>query len=149
MKRQVLLEQFKDRVKTYERHQLLVERAREYSDSFTDIVVDRVVSDHTDQALAVGSEAVLLYADMEEAMNGLSEERQSVAASQEVPRFSLEELELRLMIGEIDDGAYQNEASQLREFLTETDRRLSDLEGQVVNFQQPMEQWLALSPRSE
>lgn len=149
MRRDELLEEFKARINRYERHQLLLERAKEYSESFSDIVVERVVSDHTEQALAVVSEVVLLYADMEETVSGLSTERQSVATSQENPRFNLQELELRLMIGEIDDGDYQTEATQIRDFLTETDHRLTELDGDVVSFQQPMEHWVSLCAVSE
>jgi hypothetical protein len=149
MRREELLEEFKARISRYERHQLLLERAKEYSESFNDIVVERVVSDHNEQSLAVVSEVVLLYADMEETVTGLSDERQSVAASQENPRFNLQELELRLMIGEIGDDDYQSEATQIRDFLSETDERLAELDGEVVSFQQPMEHWVSLCGVSE
>lgn len=143
-----LLEVFKSQVQRYEKHELLAIRAKEYSDKFHSIVVERVVSDHTERAMAAETQVVLLYADMEDLVSKLGQEYQNLQTSQETPRSTLEELELRLLIGEIDDQDYQCESSPLMAYLADSDSKLGALARTVDLLKAPMARWVEISNES-
>ena len=143
-----LLELFRSHIQRYETHELLASRANEYTDRFDASVVQRVVGDHTERAVAAGSQAVLLYADMEELVTKLSRECEDLRTSQQAPRSTLDELELRLLIGEIDDGRYENETKPLMSYLEDCNTKIQALEQTVLELSEPMNHWMEISRAS-
>jgi hypothetical protein len=148
MNRETLLENFVVQVTRYEKHELLVARAKEHSENFTPVVVERVISDHVQQAMAAVSAASTLFVTMEQQVVGLSEERTGIETSQVNPRVALEELELRLLIGEIDEVSYENESTPLLTFLSDADVQVGEIEQALVQLRGPMDHWTEVKEKS-
>ena len=139
-----ILEHFEFEVERYEKHELLAARAREYSTDFSPIVITRVVDDHTARAKDARGKAMPLLRDMEVFLVDLDRERQALVTDQQRPRDDLEELELRLLIGEIDDALYENESEPLRRALALGAQRLEEIDATVQRFRRPMGHWIEI-----
>src|SRR5262244_2374180 len=104
-----LLETFTDRLNQYEKYQGFIQKAREQAGKFASAVVEKVVRDNTQKCMDIVSEIVPLTSDLEAVIDDLRGSRESALDSAKESQFRLEELELRLAIGDLSDSDFRGE----------------------------------------
>ena len=106
-----LLSKFTGQVDLFEKYQTFIEKAQSQAGRFSAAVVERVVSDNTTKSMEVVAVIVPLMADMDDVVQGLESERGDITQGVAQSQLKLEELELRHMIGELDDDLIYNYAA--------------------------------------
>jgi hypothetical protein len=148
MDKDVLLTEFQARVDEFEKYQNFIARARSQSAKFAASVVEKVIKDNTEKSLQVVEQIIPLLNDVEEHIRQLEADRQSVLDGRQTSQFALEELELRQAIGELDDAAFDQEASGLKEALGSIDSRVGGIDKQLETFRTQLSRWEKIGTES-
>jgi hypothetical protein len=143
-----LLSEFKNRVDEFERYQSFIQKARSQATKFAPAVVEKVIKDNTAKSLKVVEEIIPLITDMEEVITGLGSERQKTLDGRQSSQFALEELELRLAIGEMDEADFKSGSQDLRSTLGGIDGTVAVLDEELLRFRGVMERWNDLGQKA-
>jgi hypothetical protein len=147
MDKSELLNAFETRVAHFERLQGFIERAKSAADAFAPAVVEKVVNDYEVRSLDVVMELIPLTADMDEVVSGLRAERAAIVAGVQDAQFALEELTLRLEIGDLDQASFDAEAAPHQAAVGSVDETVSALDAELGRFQGLMDQWTEIGTR--
>lgn len=140
-----LLEKFQSRVKEIERLQELIHKAKSQSSKFSPAVVEKVVRDNTAKTLDITQKLAPVVAEVGSTIGSLKSKRDGVIVGSQEAKFTLQELELRHLIGEYDESEYAELSAGPRETVEQADSQVAELEGQVGALEGAMEQWTRLS----
>lgn len=143
-----LLSTFTARVDEFEKYQNFIHKAQSQSGKFAPAVVEKVIKDNTEKSLKVVEEIIPLMGDVEEVIGSLSRDRQNVLDGRQTSQFALEELELRLAIGEMDQGDFDREASDLKAAVSSIDGKVATIDEELHRFKSVMDRWQALGQQS-
>ena len=147
MDKSELLNAFETRVAHFERLQGFIERAKAAADAFAPAVVEKVVNDYEVRSLDVVMELIPLTADMDEVVSGLRAERAGIVAGVQDAQFALEELTLRLEIGDLDQASFDAEAAPHQAAVGSVDETVSALDAELSRFQGLLDQWTEIGTR--
>ncbi|MFT4621991.1 MAG: hypothetical protein ACI8PZ_000643 [Myxococcota bacterium] len=139
-----LLSKFTGQVDLFEKYQTFIEKAQSQSGRFSAAVVERVVADNTAKSLEIVSEIVPMMADLDGVIQDLDEQRQQITEGVSQSQFKLEELELRHMIGELDDDSFAAEAEELKSVVARADADVSALDIELGEFRGAVARWTEL-----
>ncbi|MEQ1570745.1 MAG: FHA domain-containing protein [Myxococcota bacterium] len=136
-----LLATFTERLNQYEKYQAFIQKAREQAGKFASAVVDKVVRDNTQKCADIVEQMSPLSADLESVIDELRQNREAALDSAKESQFRLEELELRLAIGDLSDADFRAEASDYKAVVQSTDARVADLDQERMRFTEALERW--------
>lgn len=136
-----LLATFTDRVTQFEKYQGFIAKAREQAGKFASAVVEKVVQDNTKRCMEIVSEIVPLTNDMEIVLEDLRQNRDAALDSAKESQFRLEELELRLAIGDLSEADFRAEASDYKAVVESTDAKVADIDHERLRFSEAIDRW--------
>ncbi len=139
-----LLVAFTERVDQFERYQGFIDKARSQQGKFAPAVVEKVISDNEQKSMEIVSEIVPLMSDMEQVIGGIDAQRTEALDSAKDSQFKLEELELRLAIGDLSDEDFQQESMDFKSTVDSTDARVSELDQDAEEFREALGRWSEL-----
>lgn len=111
MSEPAVLPLFNDLVDRFCRLQGFIDKANALAGNYSPIVVQRVVEGHTASRNELLTEIVPMMIEIESAASDADGERQAVETNVGAARAAIEELELRKLIGDLDDEAFAAEAA--------------------------------------
>jgi hypothetical protein len=136
-----LLSTFNERVEEFDRYQGFIDKARNQVGKFATAVVEKVIKDNEQRCLELVSEIIPLMTDMEQVVADLSVKRATALDSARESQFKLEELELRLAIGDLSEEAFNAEAAEFKAVVDSTDAKVSEYDEETEQFQSAVERW--------
>ncbi len=142
-----LLEKFQSRVKEIERLQELIHKAKSQSSRFSRAVVEKVVKDNTAKILDITQKLAPVVAEVSSTISTLKGKRDGVMVGTQEAKFTLQELELRHLIGEYDESEYAELSAAPRETVEQADSQVAALEGQVGALEGAMSQWSSIADK--
>ena len=144
-----LLSTFNERVDEFERYQGFIDKAREQVGKFATAVVEKVIKDNEQRCLELASEIIPLLTDMEKVVADVKVARENALDSARESQFKLEELELRLAIGDLLEADFNAEAAEFKAVVDSTDARVKEFEEESTQFRAAVARWLSLGERSK
>lgn len=136
-----LLAQLEAQVNEVERFQQLIHKAKTQSSKFSAAVVEKVVRDNTAKSQDVAARLAPLKAEADEAISGLRGRRDGVIVGSQEAKFTLQEVELRHVIGEYDDAEFAELSATPREVVAKADSQIAELEGHVGSLERALARW--------
>ena len=143
MDRAELLSEFESRVDKFEKFRGFIDKAKSQSGKFAAAVVDKVIADNEERSMEVVGEIIPLMADLEAAIETLEGEKTTALENAKESKFRLEELELRQMIGDLSDEAFEAEASGYKSVVASTDERVGEIDEELATIHAAIERWHA------
>jgi len=143
-----LLHEFQSHVEEFERFQSFIHKARTQSGKFAPAVVEKVIKDNTEKSMKVIEQIIPLIVDMEDVIDKLGQERTKNLDGRQVSQFALEELELRLAIGEMTDGDFEAESAALKDALGQVDVKVTAIDQELDKFKGVMVRWKDLGEKA-
>ncbi len=132
-----LLSEFNAQLSLCEKYQSYIEKAETYAERFSAAVVEKVVADNTaklgEAADSLGPMAEQLHAVTE----SLAGDKQGI----------LDELELRLAIGEISEDEFASGSTQLKDDLGNIDSRVAEIDDELGTFSEALGRWNAFAAK--
>lgn len=144
MEKAELLSEFSSRVDRFERYQDFIGKARAQANRFSAAVVEKVIQDNEARSMTVVEEIIPLIGDMEAVVADLTGTKDGILNGRHESQFALEELELRLAIGEMTDEDFESESSQLKEDLGSIDTQVNTIDEELAKYQAVLERWASL-----
>ncbi len=144
-----LLSTFNERIAEFDRYQGFIDKARDQVGKFATAVVEKVIKDNEQRCLELVSEIIPLMTDMEKVVAELDEKRTAALDSARESQFRLEELELRLAIGDLSEEAFNAEAAEFKAVVDSTDAKVTEYDDETQQFQAAVEKWSGISARSQ
>lgn len=139
------LHKLNDLVEKYARHRGFVERARAQSTKFSSSVIEKVIHDHEAKASEVAGEILPLVPKIEAGIGELDADAARISSEKGEVHNQLEELELRLAIGELDEGEFESLTTEFRSAVSEADGRLGELAKEKAELESALDQWVNLA----
>ena len=143
-----LLSQFTAKVDEFARHQGFIDKARAQADRFAPEVVAKVITTNEAKALGVVEDLIPLTADVVERIEGLQADRRAIEASSADSTLRMQELELRLAIGELDDDGFAAESADLKVELDGAQVKIGVIDADVAELSAALDRWNELGVRA-
>ena len=144
MDKSELLQAFSERVDQFDRFQSFIAKAQGQAGKFASAVVEKVVADNESKSMDVVSEIIPLMSDMEAVIEDLREKRAEALDSSKESQFRLEELELRLAIGDLSEEDFNAEAAEFKSVVESTESRVAELDNERIQFEEALSNWQEL-----
>ena len=148
MQNEALLNQFSEKVSEFEKYQSFIEKTKSQSAKFSAKIVEKVVNDNTEKSMNVVMELVPMTDDLETHIETLDGERSEIAAANESSQFELDVLELRKVIGELNEEAFNTEAGNLKDSLATVHERVSAIDEELEAFTSIKDRWIEAYEKS-
>jgi hypothetical protein len=142
-----LLSQFQAKVDEFARYQEFIDKAEAQSSRFAAAVVEKVIASNREKSLGVVEQLIPLTADVEDVIAAIESEKAEIASAHEVSHMAIQELELRMAIGELDQEGFDAESADLRKDLDEAGAKVEELDNDLSSFRAALEQWTELGTR--
>jgi hypothetical protein len=139
-----LLATFNDRMHQFEKYQGFIVKAREQAGKFASAVVEKVVADNSKRCNELVDELQPLMTDLEQVLEDLQQSREAALDSAKESQFRLEELELRLAIGDLSEADFRSEASDYKAVVESTDTRVAEIDSERSQFADALDRWSQL-----
>ncbi len=140
-----LLNKFGDLLSEYSRHREYIRRAQAQGTKFSSAVIEKVVLDHEVKSSSVADQLLPLVPEIEAHIAGIDEEVATINADKASADEQYQELELRKMIGELEDDEFEVESGDLKAKLQEADGRLSELGEDRDAHSEALNRWIELA----
>jgi uncharacterized coiled-coil protein SlyX/uncharacterized protein YciU (UPF0263 family) len=145
MERTELLTQFNELLDTYGKHKSYADKAREKATQFSSAVIEKVIADHQIKSSLIADDiqplVPLLQAELatiNESIGGAEQSKGDLGAR-------IEELELRLAIGEISDEEFETMTADGRDTVNEANSEIDQLVQGRDEVQALLDRWTGLS----
>ncbi len=145
MEKQQLLETLNGLIGKYQQHRHYIDKAKTQLGKFSSAVIEKVVLDHEIKASDIADEVTPLLPQLRDHLAKLEEERGSIQASKGTVDEELQELELRMLIGELEAEEFEQLSQSLRERQGNTAERISAIDGDYVVLNGILEQWVSMA----
>jgi hypothetical protein len=136
-----ILQQLESQVSEIERFQQLIHKARTQSSKFSPAVVEKVVKDNMAKSRDIAGKLGPLAEHAGDAITGLRGKRDGVIVGSQEAKFTLQEIELRHVIGEYGDDEFAELSATPREVVAQADSQIAELEQQVSSLESALERW--------
>lgn len=142
-----LLDRLNALVEKYQQHRAFIERAREQERSgrFSAAVIGKVISDHEHKSTAVSVEVAPLLPELDAIVAELVGERNRIQGSKGSVEEEVQEHELRMAIGEIDDEAFEAAVGGLKRQLDEANERIETIAAELAQVEGAMARWRSVA----
>jgi hypothetical protein len=140
-----LLNKFSGILDNYARHREYINRARAQTDKFSPEIIEKVVLDHEIKSSSLADEILPFIPEIEGHIARVDGEKQSILDSKSTSDVAMQEIELRHLIGEIDDDEFSALTGDLRSTLDEANGRLESLDSERGILSSALERWAGLA----
>ena len=140
-----LLNNFSALLDNYARHREYINRARAQAEKFSSDIIKKVVLDHEIKASSLSDEILPLIPEIEEQIARIDGEKDDILGSKSSSDESMQELELRHLIGEITDDEFASLSADLRTTLDDVNGRLEALDGERAILSESLGRWAELA----
>ncbi len=149
MDKPALLAEFQEQLDKLDQYQTFIEKARNMAGKFNPAVVEKVVTDNTEKSEVVYGIIAPLVPQVHEVIAQLESDKADVAGGVEDAKLSLEELELRVAIGELDQAAFEQEAAEAQGQVEGADAAIAAIDEELTSFRDLMNAWLERAPADD
>ncbi|HMV69204.1 MAG TPA: hypothetical protein PKA64_20320 [Myxococcota bacterium] len=118
-----------------------IDQARALAHRFHPSVVERVVSGHNRTISDLLVDLVPAMADVEEAVQTLDADHDAIEAGAAESRLAVEELDLRHLIGDIDDASLAEQRAPHDERIASVAEQLSGIDGARAAMREALARW--------
>lgn len=132
----------------YAQHQQFIDRARSQVGKFSPAVVEKVVKDHSAKADVVADEVRPLLAPLAEHIGAIETERNGISSSKGGMDDAIQELDLRLAIGEMSQEEYDEQVGALKGDADNVASKLGELDGALAELVSLRDRWQAFRPEA-
>jgi len=139
------LHKLNDLVERYARHRGFIERARSQTTKFSSSVVEKVIHDHEAKASEVADEVLPLVPEIEAMLAQIAANLAEVGADQGSVHEQLEELELRLAIGELEQGEFDTLTQEFRSSMGASEEKIKALNAEAAELNAALDRWVQLA----
>lgn len=144
MARAELLADFVSRVDKFDKLQSFITKAQSQAGKFAAAVIEKVVKDNEEKSMEVVGEIIPLLSDLEAVIGELDGERETATDNAKDCKFRLEELELRQMIGDITDEAFEAESAKDTAVVKSTDEKVTEIDEVLGQYRAAIDRWQVL-----
>lgn len=145
MEREELVNRFNQNVDQYSKHKSYMDKAREQAEQFSSGVIEKVIADHQIKASMIADEILPMVPSLQAELATLTVAIDAVEQSKGDFSSKIEELKLRLAIGEITEEEYENQGADGRETVESADLKISELSSERDVLQTALDRWTELS----
>lgn len=135
------LDSFQELFTPFKQHQQFLEKIDAVEDQFSAAAVSQVRNAHLEARDALVSDLVLVVFQIEEEQATLTAEVEALNSGNGEDAIKLEELEMRLMIGEIGEAEYMQLGQESRDAVKQVEAKVKDLQAQGESLSQAIAQW--------
>lgn len=143
-----LLKNFSALLDNYARHREYINRARAQAEKFSNEIIKKVVLDHEIKVSSISDEILPLVPDIEGQIARIDGEKGDILGSKSTSDESMQELELRHLIGEINDDEFAALTADLRTTLDEANGRIEGLDAERAVLSDALARWTELAAES-
>lgn len=130
-------------VDRYGQHQQYIDKARSQIGKFSAAVIEKVVLDHSVKASSVADEVAPLLPALQEHIQGLEQARRAVMSGRGGVDEEIQEYDLRLAIGEIEQADYDTAVGALKASVEQSEGKLSEIDAGLAELTGLRERWAA------
>ena len=145
MEKQQLLNTLNALISRYQMHRQYIDKARNQIGKFRAAVIEKVILDNEIKSSSVADDVNPLLPLLHAESGTLQKEQSGLVASKGSVDDVVQELELRMLIGEMEADAFEQEVSDLRERQGQTAARLAEIDAELNTFSGVMDTWAALA----
>jgi uncharacterized coiled-coil protein SlyX len=145
MERTELLTQFNELLDTYGKHKSYSDKAREKATQFSSAVIEKVIADHQIKSSLVADDIQPLVPLLQAELAAINESIGGAEQSKGDLGARIEELELRLAIGEISDEEFETMTADGRDTVNEANSEIDHLVQGRDEVQALLDRWASLS----
>jgi hypothetical protein len=129
----------------YSQHREYIRRARSQAARFSSAVVEKVIFDHEVKASGVAERILPLVPALQSRVDDIDAEKASIHREKASSDEEMQELELRLAIGETDEDGFNDASSALRDTLAQAESRLAGLDDERGGLSATLARWVELA----
>lgn len=145
MERTELLTQFNELLDTYGKHKSYADKAREKATQFSSAVIEKVIADHQIKSSLIADDIQPLVPLLQAELAAINESIGGAEQSKGDLGARIEELELRLAIGEISDEEFETMTADGRDTVNEANSEIDHLVQGRDEVQALLDRWTGLS----
>jgi len=145
MKNEDLLAKFNKQLEEYAKVRGFIDKAKSQTDKFRPEVIEKVCLTHEVKSMELGETITPLVADIEAEISGFQSTIAEVSAAKAGSEEAMEELQLRLAIGELSEKDFDSESKDLKSELESADGNIGDAQGKLDEFNEALSKWLDLA----
>ena len=140
-----LLSRFNAHVEKYTQHREYIRRAQSQASKFSTAIIEKVVLDHEIKSGQVADQVLPLVPELEGLIADILAEKDDIQRNKASSDERMEELDLRLAIGEIDEDGYDAEGGELRDELESANSKIEVLDGDLKHLSEALDRWVTLA----
>lgn len=140
-----LLTKFSGLLDNYARHREYINRARAQTSKFSSEIIEKVVLDHEIKSSSLADEILPFVPELEALISKIDTEKQDILNNKSSSDEAMQEIELRHLIGEIDDDEFGGLTGDLRGTLDDANGRLELLDVDRGTLSAALDRWVALA----
>ncbi len=149
MEKADLLSRFESKLELLEKYQTFIDKAQGYAERFNPAVVQKVIEDNTAKVQEVTAEIEPLVQQVHGEIADIEVERGNIQGGVEDARMRMEEYELRMAIGELDDDTFASETAADRGIIDGADAKVAKLDEELASLMGILERWNTLAPAEQ
>jgi len=129
----------------YSQHREYIRRAKAQAARFSSAVVEKVIFDHEVKASGVAERILPLVPGLQSRVDDIDAEKASIHRDKASSDEEMQELELRVAIGEIDEDGFNDASAALRSTLAQAESRLATLDAERGGLSATLARWVELA----
>jgi hypothetical protein len=145
MEKQALLDQFNDQLEQYAKVRGFIAKAKSQASKFRPEVIEKVCLTHEVNSMELAETVLPLVSEMQIYIADLGGVVSDVAAAKGGSDEALEEMELRLAIGELSEKDFEKESKELKADLQQADGKIAEAQEGLDTFSAALHQWVELA----
>ncbi|MDP6932762.1 MAG: FHA domain-containing protein [Myxococcota bacterium] len=145
MENQELLNSFCELLDEYAKHREYIARANHHAGKFNQAVIEKVVLEHEIACSELAEKVLPAIPAIEEAIATRLGDLEQIEGNKAGSDEQMQELELRLAIGEIDQEQFEAEGAELRGSLDSAGERIDNIRGEHEALAEALKRWTDLA----
>jgi hypothetical protein len=149
METEAILKEFNEHLEQYATHRGYIDRARTHAHKFKPEVVEKVILDHEIKSTEVAELVLPLVPQFQEAMAELEAQKAEIDEKKAGSEETMEELTLRMEIGEFTDDEFEQATGELKGELAAAAERLEGIAAEYGTLEDALNRWVELATGAE
>jgi len=149
METEAILKEFNEHLEQYTTHRGYIDRARSHAHKFKPEVVEKVILDHEIKSTEVAEQILPFVPQFQEAMAALDAQRAEIDEKKAGSEETMEELTLRMEIGEFTDDEFEQATAELKAELAAAAERLDAIGAEHGTIDEALNSWIELATAAE
>jgi hypothetical protein len=142
------LPRFQNSLEQFEIHFGYIQKAKDVAEKFSPEVVARVVGGHEQRLQELAFDLMPLVIELESEAGSNQSSIQQIEQRKEAAKITLEELELRHLIGDLDEAAHAEASAPHQKTVEEAEAEVVPHQTQIAALQDALSRWESLGAQS-